>query len=150
MELTDIKLVKQIMPYKLTELDKKIYKYLLTKKKKGVPQNVLWKELGITSRDASRSLKKLEALGLVKRESIVYEGRRTFLVKPVKKKLEEVFAEEKRISRPVLSLNGFIEIPCMYCPHINTLCYEGGYYDPRYCDLLITWVREKSIKKKQN
>ncbi len=137
------------MPYKLTELDKKIYKYLLKKGKKGVPQNVLWKELGITSRDASRSLKKLEALGLVKRESIVYEGRRTFLVKPVKKKLKEIFGETKTITKPLISLNGFLEIPCMYCPYINTLCYEGGYYDPRHCEILMRWVKEKVTSKRE-
>jgi DNA-binding Lrp family transcriptional regulator len=131
------------MPYKITELDKKIFEYLLKKGRKGVPQNVLWKELGITSRDASRSLKKLEALGIVKRKEIVYEGRKTFLVKLVKKDLNALSSEQKTVEKPVINFKKFLDIPCMYCPYIDTLCYEGGYYDPRNCEILFNWIKEK-------
>ncbi|OYT39244.1 MAG: AsnC family transcriptional regulator [Desulfurococcales archaeon ex4484_58] len=134
------------MPRKITELDKKIYKYLLKKGKEGVPQNVLWKELKISSRDASRSLKKLEELGFVKRKPIVYNGRRTFRVYIVKgKKLENLTGEKTIINRPTISIDGFTEIPCMYCPYID-MCYEGGFYDPTNCDLIMKWIKENIAK----
>jgi len=134
------------LPRKITELDKKIYKYLLKKGKEGVPQNVLWKELKISSRDASRSLKKLEELGFVKRKPIVYNGRRTFRVYIVKgKKLENLTGEKTIINRPTISIDGFTEIPCMYCPYID-MCYEGGFYDPTNCDLIMKWIKENIAK----
>ncbi|RLG81080.1 MAG: AsnC family transcriptional regulator [Thermoprotei archaeon] len=134
------------MPRKVTELDKKIYEYLLDKGGKGVPQNILWKELNITSRDASRSLKKLEELGLVKREPIVYNGRRTFKVIAIRKSLEALKEplRERRPQRTHILLDSFTEIPCMSCPYID-MCYEGGYYDPTNCDLVLSWVK-RSVK----
>ncbi|MET1159839.1 MAG: winged helix-turn-helix transcriptional regulator [Thermoprotei archaeon] len=134
------------MPRRLTELDRKVFEYLLKKGDNGVPQNVLWKELGLTSRDASRSLKKLEEMGYVKREPIVVNGRRTYRVIPLKKSIEELEEKKEIIVKPILSLDGFTMIPCMYCPYIDQ-CYEGGYYDPTQCDLLINWVRLKARKQ---
>ncbi|MCD6300479.1 MAG: Lrp/AsnC family transcriptional regulator [Staphylothermus sp.] len=130
------------MPRKISELDRKIYYYVLERGEQGIPQNVLWKELGITSRDASRSLKKLEELGLVKREPIVYGGRKTFRVIAIPGALKEYESKEKKeeiIERPLIEIKKFIDIPCMYCPYIDA-CYEGGYYDPRICDWLSKWI----------
>lgn len=133
------------MPRKITELDKKIYKYVMSKGEQGVPQNVLWKELKISSRDASRSLKKLEELGYVKRESIVHGGRRTFRIIALKKRIREEGERPRSIPRPLIHVDGFSEIPCMYCPYID-MCYEGGYYDPTSCEWIYSWVREKVVK----
>ncbi len=134
------------MPRRISDLDKQVYKYALKFGKKGIPQNVLWKELGITSRDASRSLKKLEELGLVKRIPIVYNGRKTFRIIAIPKPLEE-FEEkkEKIIERPLINLEKFLDIPCMTCPYINR-CYIGGYYDPIICDWLTDWIKKNTEK----
>jgi len=133
------------MSIKLTDIDKKILDYL-AKRRRGVPQNELWKKLKINSRDASRSLIKLESAGLIKREPIVHKGRRTYLVKPVKDKYEEILGIGGKIREDVIDFNGFLDIPCMYCPYIDNLCYEGGYYDPRTCELLYQWLRN-NLKK---
>ncbi|ADI32302.1 helix-turn-helix transcriptional regulator [Staphylothermus hellenicus] len=136
------------MPRRLSELDKKIYKYALKFGKKGIPQNVLWKKLGITSRDASRSLKKLEELGFVERIPIVYNGRRTFRIIAIPKPIEEfVEKKEKIIEKPLLDIRKFLDIPCLSCPYIDK-CYEGGYYDPVICDWLTEWL-EKEIAKRR-
>ncbi len=135
------------MPRKITDLDKKVHRYLVKKGKEGVPQNVLWKELKISSRDASRSLKKLEELGYVKREPIVYNGRKTFRVVALKKRLDTGRKREKIITRPLISMNGFSSIPCMYCPFIE-MCYEGGFYDPTNCEVLMKWVKENTNSSK--
>jgi len=138
---------------KLSELDIKVYKYLLEKNEEGVPQNVLWKELGISSRDASRAVKKLESLGLIVREPITFKGRRTYLIKLVKKDPSllsiEVPAKTSTAPENLAVLNDFLEIPCMYCPYIFTSCYVGGYYDPRNCQWLARWIGEKVSKEKR-
>lgn len=138
----------KILTNKLTELDKKIYKYLLKKGSNGVPQNILWREMGITSRDASRSLKKLETLKLVKREPIVFNGKKTYRIIAIKKKIDELVEEKKRVIKPLVSLNSLLDIPCMSCPYIMTICYEGGYYDPRNCQWLIDWIKNNTSKNK--
>jgi len=136
----------------LSELDIKVYKYLLEKNGEGVPQNVLWKDLGISSRDASRAVKKLESLGLVVREPITFEGHRTYLIKLVKKDPSLISIESpvktSTASENIAVLNDYLEIPCMYCPYIYTSCYVGGYYDPRNCQWLAKWISEKVSKKK--
>lgn len=131
------------MARKLSELDKKVYFYILSKGEKGVPQNVLWKELGITSRDASRVLKKLEQLGYVEREPIVFNGRKTFLVKGIPKPIVEEEKKEKIIERPLINFKKYLSIPCMYCPYIDK-CYVGGYYDPTTCEKLALWIEKNT------
>ncbi len=130
------------MPRKLSEKDIKIYKYLLKIGEKGIPQNDLWKKLKISSRDASRSLKKLEELGYVKRIPIIHNGRKTFLIKPLFKPLPK----KEEIRRPKIDFSKYKDIPCMYCPYIDTQCYEGGFFDPATCDWLTEWIN-KNIKK---
>ncbi len=140
-------MVPVTMPRRLSDLDKRIYKFLVKKVgSKGIPQNELWKTLGITSRDASRSLKKLEELGYVQRIPIVHNGRKTFLIKPLKKKLP---SERKKIERRTIDFSKYIDIPCMYCPFIDTQCYEGGFYDPATCDMLTEWIMKNIRKSKK-
>jgi predicted transcriptional regulator len=135
-----------LMVKKLSDLDIKIYKYLIKNAKKGIPQNELWKKLKLTSRDASRSLKKLEQLGYVRRTPIVHNGRKTFLVKPVPKPLPVEKKEE--IRRYTIDFSKYLDIPCMYCPYIDSQCYEGGLYDPATCDYLTEWIMENIRRRK--
>lgn len=139
-----------ILPLKLTELDKKIYKYLVERNDEGIPQNVLWKELSLSSREVSRSLKKLEAMNLVRREPIIFNGRKTFRVVAIKKRVDDLLEDKERVLRPILSINGFLDIPCMACPYIFTICYEGGYYDPRSCPWLLEWVKSNVGRGRQS
>ncbi|RQD81826.1 Lrp/AsnC family transcriptional regulator, partial [Methanosalsum natronophilum] len=55
--------------------------HVIKKKKDGIYQNELWKELEIDSRKCSRIISKLLEEGLVTRESAVSNGSRTYLIK---------------------------------------------------------------------
>ncbi len=134
------------MAAKLNETDIKIYKFLL-KHPNGIRQNELWKTLKLTSRVASRSLKKLEKLGYVKRTPVVHNGRHTFLVKPIPKPLPT--EEKEKRKRSPIDFRKYVEIPCMYCPYLEKQCYEGGFYDPRTCDWLTEWISSNISKTKK-
>ncbi|XGI82944.1 helix-turn-helix transcriptional regulator [Halorutilales archaeon Cl-col2-1] len=51
-------------------------------------QSQIWKELDISSKKASRIVSKLADAGLVEREEAVYEGNRTYVVRPVRQSLD--------------------------------------------------------------
>lgn len=133
---------------KLNELDKKIYRYILLKGSKGALQSILCRELGITSREASKSIKKLETFKLIKREPVSYSGKRTYRIVATKKKINELVEEKTRVVKPTLSISDFLDIPCMSCPYIMSICYEGGYYDPRSCIWLREWVKSSTGREK--
>ena len=49
----------------------------------GIHQSEFWKELDVSSRKGSRIASSLEEVGLIERESAVYQGNTTYLLKPV-------------------------------------------------------------------
>ncbi|MEM1675080.1 MAG: winged helix-turn-helix transcriptional regulator [Desulfurococcaceae archaeon] len=129
------------MVEKLTETDRKIYRYLLKKLSNGIQQDLISEELGISNQSVMRSLKKLEKLKLIKREPIMINNRKTYRVIVIKKKLDELIEDKERIIKSPISIDGFLDIPCMSCPYITSICYEGGYFDPRNCQWLINWIK---------
>ncbi len=135
------------MATKLNETDIKIYKYILKKHPDGIRQNDLWKKLKTTSRVVSRSLKKLEKLGYVKRTPVIHNGRHTYFVVAIPKPLPT--ERKTRIRRVRINFKQYTDIPCMYCPYIDKQCYEGGFYDPRTCDWLTEWILENISKSRK-
>lgn len=117
-----------------------IVKYLLRNPGGSVYQSQLSKDLNIDSRVVSKVLVKLEKLGAVGREPVMYNSRKTFLLKPNREKLLEL-AEELGVSIFLEeAFKSVMDIPCMKCPHIDR-CYEGGYHDPSTCTLLTNYLR---------
>jgi len=72
--------------YELDEDEKRAMR--LIESEGGVPQSELWKELNVSSREGSRIASRLEDRGMVKREEVVYEGNRTYMIEPVVDKLD--------------------------------------------------------------
>jgi DNA-binding Lrp family transcriptional regulator len=54
----------------------------------GIHQSDFWKELDISSRQASRIVEKLSEADLIEREETVYNGHNTYLLKPTARDLE--------------------------------------------------------------
>jgi hypothetical protein len=51
-------------------------------------QSEFWKELGVSSRTGSRIATRLAEAGAIRREETMYNGRRTYLLRPARKDLE--------------------------------------------------------------
>ncbi len=128
----------------LTEIEKKVLALVKKHAKKGIYQSDLWKKLGISSREASRVLKRLEEKGYIKRVEAVKDGRRTFLLYPTKKPVVEK-KEEVIIIKPRINYREFLDIPCMTCPYINK-CYPGGFNDPTTCPWMDEWIMRNTKK----
>lgn len=82
-------------------------------------QNDIWKRLGIDSRKCSRVLNNLEKNGLIRRESEVVNGVRTYRV---------IYRKPK--FRPLMA--GDMIAPCCGC---TDECR------PEYCALLNEWIQ---------
>jgi transcription initiation factor TFIIIB Brf1 subunit/transcription initiation factor TFIIB len=65
-------------------IDAKAYHVICGHDKKGISQSGLWKELGITSRDASRIARRLEKKKWIRRSKVLEQGRWTYLLREVK------------------------------------------------------------------
>lgn len=127
----------------LNKYDVEILKFLY-KADKPVYQNEIPTLINLDSKAVSKSLYKLEKLKLVSREPVVHNKRRTYIVKVDKEKVLEVLESigelPLTLSEAVASI---INIPCIKCPYVKR-CYEGGFYDPTRCQLLIKFVKENS------
>lgn len=122
----------------LTPLEKKAFDLIKKAGKKGILQSELWHILGIDSREGSRIALKLLKRGLIEREPVTHNGKRTYRL--YIKKTEDVTAKIK--------LNGIIEIPCFTCP-LYTRCSEGGYINPATCDRLNEWIIQGILSKRK-
>jgi DNA-binding Lrp family transcriptional regulator len=123
----------------------RILEFLLENEGRDILQSDLWKELGLSSKDVSKTLKKLEEEGLIKREPVVYKGRKTYKITVLSDSLLNLDKIGVTRTRPVgrylvrKLVNEALDIPCLSCPYINK-CYEGGFYDPVNCQFLNEWV----------
>lgn len=118
----------------------KIVKYLVQNNANGAIQSEISKELGLSSSEVSRIIKKLEDDGLIRREPVVVRGHRTYKIF-LSKDGERLLARKALSERAVLwhEVEKALEVPCVSCPYIN-VCYEGGFYDPRLCPILSNWI----------
>lgn len=133
------------MTKSLNKHDIAILKYL-AKLKKPVYQNDIPKITGINLKIVTKSLYKLEKMSLVKRESAIHNKRRTYLVtvdpEKIARFLEEYGEPLETTSDIFLSVS---DVPCISCQNIQR-CYEGGFFDPIYCQYLWSYLLDKQRK----
>jgi len=122
--------------------NEKVAMELIKKYKKGVLQSELWKKMGLDSREGSRLVLRLSKKGLIKREQVTVNGRRTY----------RIFIAEKPIESKVLnvSISSILDIPCTTCPYIDE-CDLGGFHQSSTCMLLELWLtREATLSSARN
>lgn len=109
---------------------------------KPIYQSDIPKLTGMDLKIVTKSLYKLEKMGLVYREPVIHNKRRTYVVKidndKVLKALEEHGESLFSIQDLFMELN---DIPCVACPYLFK-CYEGGFYDPIYCQYLTNYLSQ--------
>jgi DNA-binding Lrp family transcriptional regulator len=130
----------------------KILEFLLENEGRDILQSDLWKELGLSSKDVSKILKKLEEEGLIKREPVVYKGRKTYKIMVLSDSLlnSDKIGVTRSVGRYLMRklVNEALDIPCLSCPYISK-CYEGGFYDPVNCQFLNEWILRNMRDRKQ-
>jgi len=100
----------------------------------GILQSDLWRRLGLDSREGSRLVLRLAKKGLIKREQVVVNGRRTYKIRYTTPPTLEL--------RVLVSLDDVISIPCFTCPYLGQ-CGPGNFNDPRTCPLLERWLQRR-------
>jgi hypothetical protein len=90
----------------------------------GLFQSELWKQLNVSSREASRIAKKFEERGKVLRERSLNKSRWTYKL---------YFKKE-----PV-TLKSVKDCPCLICAYVDR-CFRGGTHDPDTCLYLTEWI----------
>lgn len=120
------------------ELEKKALEIIETQEG-GVLQSDLWKMLGLDSREGSRLVLRLVKKGLIKREQVSVNGRRTYKLTPAKMAAEPVTVK--------INIASILDIPCTTCPHLSE-CGPKNFYDPATCPLLEAWLARKLGGKK--
>ncbi len=117
------------------ELERRILEIVKQRGKNGVIQSELWSILGVDNREGSRAVLSLVRKGLIKREQMLYKGRKTYVLKYVPEKLEEVSLK--------VSLNPVIKLPCFVCRELYR-CGTGGFFNPYKCNLLTYFLQSNS------
>lgn len=117
------------------ELERRILEIVKQRSKNGVIQSELWSLLGVDNREGSRAVLSLVRKGLIRREQILYKGRKTYVLKYVPEKLEEVVLK--------VSLNPVIKLPCFTCKELYR-CGSGGFFNPYKCSLLTYFLQNSS------
>ncbi len=116
------------MPH-LSELERKALELIESKGDEGLYQSELWKILGIDSREGSRIALQLLKKGLIRREPVINNGRRTY----------KLYVIRRTKLNLRVNLANVIDIPCFTCLNIDK-CSNGGFFDPRTCRLLTEWL----------
>ena len=108
----------------LVDLASGVYKLVVERGKEGVLQSELWKELGLSSRDSSKVAKRLERLGMIKRERALDNGRWTHKLTPL---------------RLPTDMSSVESAPCIVCP-AEPKCSSEGEVNPFTCPMIGPWV----------
>lgn len=109
---------------------------LIKQRNGSILQSDLWKELGLDSREGSRLVIRLVKKGLVRRETVSINGRKTY-------RLFVVEQTARTAPSVVVDLKTVMDIPCTTCPYISQ-CGPGNFYDPATCAWLDSWLEEKA------
>jgi len=117
-------------------MEEEAYELIKRAGEKGILQSELWKILKTNSREGSRIAARLEKKGQIRREKVLYKGRWTYKLIPIKTETKEV---------QWTTLNG---CPCFTCPNIRE-CKLGSAITPANCKELTNWIL-KLIKKNSN
>ncbi|GBF09274.1 conserved hypothetical protein [Aeropyrum pernix] len=104
----------------------------LIKQTEGILQSELWKLLGLDSREGSRIVLRLARKGIIRREQVVINGRKTYRLYPAEP------TDRKKLNI-IVDIGSILDIPCVVCPYIDE-CGEGGFYSPESCRLIDEWV----------
>ncbi|MEN2999019.1 MAG: Lrp/AsnC family transcriptional regulator [Acidilobaceae archaeon] len=103
----------------------------LIRSKGSILQSELWKSLKLDSREGSRLVQRLIKRGLVGREEVTMNGRRTFRLIIVQKNSKE--------GSVLVSLESIMDLPCTVCPYIDQ-CEPGNSVEPATCALMDNWL----------
>jgi DNA-binding Lrp family transcriptional regulator len=106
------------------DLTSKVYKLVVEHGKEGVLQSILWKELGLTSRDGSRLAIRLEKRGIVKRDKVLDNGRWTYRLIPL---------------RLPVKIKSIEQAPCIICK-FSEKCSDHDLMTPFICKKIEEWV----------
>lgn len=117
------------------ELERRILEIVRQRSKDGVIQSELWGILGVDNREGSRAVLSLMRKGLIRREQVMYKGRKTYVLKYTPEKLERVNLK--------VNLNPVIKIPCFTCRELYK-CGMGGFFNPSKCNLLTYFIVSSS------
>jgi len=101
----------------------------------GILQSELWRRLGLDSREGSRLVLRLAKKGLVRREQVIVNGRRTYRLHYTRPPSTELKLK--------VTLDDVLEIPCFTCPYLEE-CGPGNFNDPRTCPVLHAWLERKA------
>ncbi len=119
------------------ELEKAALEMIRSSGDSGILQSDLWRRLGLDSREGSRLVLRLAKKGLIKREQVVVNGRRTYKIRYTTPPSMEL--------RLLVSLDGVMDIPCFTCPYLGQ-CAPGNFNDPRTCPLLQRWLERRAAR----
>ncbi len=122
----------------LSKLEKEALE--LIRKNRGILQSSLWRQLGLDSREGSRLVLRLVRKGLVKREQVLVNGRRTYKLFPV-----EARAQERKL---IINIESILMIPCTTCPLFHK-CGLEPEVSPETCPQLDIWLERMRSKKRE-
>ena len=112
------------MSSKKSRIERQALKLIIDAGEEGLFQTEIWRLLDISTREASRIVKKFEKKGNLHREKVLNNGRWTY----------KIF-----LSKEFVTLESVIDCPCLVCPDINK-CFRGGQKDPAICLDLTAWI----------
>ena len=104
----------------------------LIKTNRGILQSDLWKRLGLDSREGSRIVLRLAKKGVIRREEVIVNGRRTYKLFPVN-------PYEGRKARILVDISSILDLPCTLCPYLDQ-CGLNHFYNPPSCSMMDSWV----------
>lgn len=112
----------------LSEVEEKVLKILESSGE--VLQCDLWRALNLSSREGSKVAARLERKGLVRREPLIHNKRRTYKL---------VLTSQ----RTRVTVDGIITCPCFSCLDIER-CAPGGPVNPGKCSALTKWLEREA------
>jgi len=96
-------------------MEELVYRLVLENKKDGVLQSVVWKELGLNSRDGSRTVSRLERMGMIRRVRVMSDGRWTYKLTSTRRRL--AIYSRSPVQRPLVPPYATPAPPSATSPH---------------------------------
>jgi len=120
--------------------ERQLYDLVLDAGDAGVVQSDLSTMLSLPNREISRICSRLESWGLIRKDEVINEGRRTFRIESTRKPP---------------SLNSILGSPCITCPNTR-MCEESNepeplpykLMSPQECQQLERWLMGNGIDEK--
>jgi DNA-binding Lrp family transcriptional regulator len=121
----------------LSDLEKQALE--LIRKTEGILQSDLWKKMKLDSREGSRLVLRLVKKGLVRREQVTVNGRRTY----------KLFAVQERPRKVdlLIDVSTALKVPCMTCPFFHE-CRPNDFHNPASCPILDIWLQREIQKRR--